>query len=101
MKRGALSNISIFHYFNIYIFLSSFSSFHSYDWDEHFFHGDATVLECVAIVAHVVVVVVGVGEETVVGGKHVACAKVGGGEMCFMRVFDCEHLLGIAVEVLT
>ena len=59
------------------------------------------MLECVAIVAHVVVVVVGVGEEAVVGGKHVACAKVGGWEMCFVWVFYCEHLLGIAVEVLT
>ena len=84
-----------------FIFFLFLTPLHSYDWYEHFFHGDATVLECVAIVAHVVVVVVGVGEEAVVGGKHVACAKVGGGEMCFMWVFDCEHLFGIAVEVLT
>ena len=43
---------------------------------EHLFHGDAAVLECVLVVAHVVIIVVGVGKEGVAGGKHVARAQV-------------------------
>ena len=41
--------------------------------DEHFLHRDASVLEGVAIVTDVVVVVVGIGEEGVTGGKDVTC----------------------------
>ena len=42
---------------------SLFSSVHGDEGHEHFFHGDAAVLEGVFVVTHVVVIVVGVGEE--------------------------------------
>ncbi len=47
--------------------------------NEHFFHGDASVLEGVAVVTDVVVVVVGIGEEGVVLGKDVGGGDVGRG----------------------
>ena len=45
--------------------------------DQHFAHGDAAVLEGVAIVADVIVVVVWIGKEITLTSEDKGCAEVG------------------------
>ena len=58
------------------------------------------MLEGVFVVTHVVVVVVGVGEEGVACGKYVCRADIGCGQMGLAGVFDFKDFLGVVVEVL-
>ena len=58
------------------------------------------MLEGVAVVADVVVVVVGVGEETVATREDIACGEVGGGEERALGIGNLEDLLGVVVQVL-
>ena len=59
------------------------------------------MLEGVFVVTDIVIIVVGIGEEGVAGGKDICRAYIGCGEMSLARVFDFIDFLGIIVEVLT
>ena len=56
------------------------------------------MLEGVHIVLHVLVVVVGVGEEVVVVRKDVGRCDVAFGQEYFAWLFDFEHLFGVVVD---
>ena len=58
------------------------------------------MLERVLVVRHVVVVVVGVGEECAAGGEHVRRTDVWCRQLRLLWVLDDEHFLRLAVEVL-
>ena len=68
--------------------------------DEHLFHRDAAVLEGIAVITDVVIVVIGVSEETVAGSKNVAGAEVGRRQVCTVGIRDIEDFARIIVEVL-
>ena len=59
------------------------------------------MLEGVAIVGHIVVVVVGIGEECVASGEHVARREVGGRQEGLLWLFHHEEALVVVGEVLT
>ena len=59
------------------------------------------MLEGVAIVGHIVVVVVGIGEERVACGEDVARREVGGRQQRLLWLFDHEETLIVVGEVLT
>ena len=50
------------------------------------------MLERIFVVGYVVIVVVGVGKETVACGENVAGADVWRGQLGLMWLFDGEHL---------
>ncbi len=56
--------------------------------NQHFFEGDAAVLEGVGVILHVVVVVVGVGEEVVVACEYIGGGYVGCREAKRRRILD-------------
>ena len=56
--------------------------------------------ERVLVVRHVVVVVVGVGEERAAGGEHVRRTDVRRRQLRLVRVLYHEHFLRLAAEVL-
>ena len=58
------------------------------------------MLERVLVVRHVVVVVVGVGEERAAGGEHVRRTDVRRRQLRLVRVLYHEHFLRLAAEVL-
>lgn len=68
--------------------------------DEHFFHGDAAVLEGVVVVLHVVVVVVGVGEEVAARCEDVGARHVEQRQSEAFGLFDFVHLAWVVTEVL-
>ena len=57
------------------------------------------MLECVLIIRHVVVVIVGVGKECVARGKHIGRAEVGGGELSQVWILDDEEVLAVVAQV--
>ena len=68
---------------------------------EHFFHGDASVLEGVGVVLRIVVIVVGICEEIVVAGEDVSRRDVGRRQAKGERFLYLIHLLRIVVEGFT
>ncbi len=68
--------------------------------DQHFAHGDAAVLEGVAVVADVIVVVVRVGEEVALAGKDVGRTQVGLGQEDLLGIFHLEDFLRVVFQVL-
>ena len=58
------------------------------------------MLERVLVIRHVVVVVVGIGEETVASGEDIACADVGRRKMRLMRLLDDKEVLVVVGEIL-
>ena len=78
----------------------SFLGFQCDEGDEHLFHRDAAVLERVLVIRHVVIVVVGVGEEAVAGRKHIAGAQIGHRQLGLLGVANDKHVLGVVTEVL-
>ena len=68
--------------------------------DEHFFHGDAAVLEGVVVVLHVVVVVVGVGEEVASRCEDVCARHVEQRQSEAFGLLDFVHLAWVVTEVL-
>lgn len=69
------------------------------DWDEHFFHGDASVLEGAVVILNVIVVVVGICEEVTFPGENICGGDVGGGQSVAVRTFYLVYLFGIVVQV--
>ena len=59
------------------------------------------MLEGVAVVAHIVIVVVGIGEEAVAAGEDVTCRQVRRREHSTMRIGDFKDFLGVVVQVLS
>ena len=57
------------------------------------------MLEGVAIIAHIVVVVVRIGEEVARPGKHIARAEIDLGEEYLFGIFHLEDLFGIVFQV--
>ena len=82
--------------------LSSKTSFatHGHQRYEHFFHGNATVLEGVLVVVDVVVIIVGIGEEIVVLSKDVGCADIRRRQGGSLGCFQLKDLLGVVAEIL-
>ena len=58
------------------------------------------MLESVFIVRHIVVVVVGIGKETVSRSKDIACADIGCRQESLVRLLDSEDLLLVESKVL-
>src|SRR5574344_2517817 len=56
------------------------------------------MLEGVFEIGYIVIIVVGVGEKRVAGGKHVCRAQVGRGQLCLFGVFDFGYLFGVVAE---
>ena len=61
------------------VFLS-FLALHRDEGNEHLLHADASVLEGVLVVLHVVVIVVGVGKEILSCGEYIGGTEVGAGQ---------------------
>ena len=58
------------------------------------------MLESVAIVGHIVVVVVWIGEKRVAGCEDIACADVGRWQLGLAGVANNENFTGIVTEIL-
>ena len=58
------------------------------------------MLKCVVVVLNVVVVVVGVGQEVMIQGKHIGRAHVGAGQAIALRLEYLINLLGVVTQVL-
>ena len=58
------------------------------------------MLEGVLVVAHIVIVVVGIGKECISRGEHIGCAQVGGRQLRLLGVSDREYFLGVIIQVL-
>ena len=63
--------------------------------NEHFFEGDASVLEGAVVILDEVVVVVGIGEEVAACGKDVGRRDIGTGQSEARGLFDFVDLTGI------
>ena len=73
---------------------------HRDKWYEHLFHADAAMLEGVLVIAHIIVVIVRVGEEIVILSKDISRADVWRRQKGSLRCFDFIHLLLVVTEVL-
>lgn len=82
------------------MFLNSFLTLQSDEGNEHLLHGDATMLECIPVVGHVVVVIVRVGKETVARREDIGRTQVGRGEQHLARFFDFKNFLRVVFQVL-
>ena len=69
--------------------------------NQHFAHGDAAVLEGVAVITDVIVVVVRVGEEVALASKDIGRALVHFGQENLLWVFYLEDFLRVVFQVLT
>ena len=69
-------------------------------WNQHFAHRDASVLEGVAIVTHIIVVVVRVGEEVALAGEDEGRAEVGLRQENLLGVFHLKDFLWVVFQVL-
>ena len=58
------------------------------------------MLECVLVVGHIVVVVVGIGKEGAARGKYVRSRDIGCRELSLVRILYHEYVLRLAVEIL-
>ena len=67
---------------------------------EHFLHRDAAMLECVAIVRHIIIVIIGIGKEIVARSKDVGRTQVGSREQDFTWVFDFKDFFGVVFQIL-
>jgi len=77
-----------------------FLACHRDDGYHHLFERDAAVLEGVAVVADVVVVVVGIGKEGVARGEDIARREVGRRQLGFLRFAYDEEVAVVEAQVL-
>ena len=69
-------------------------------WNQHFVHGDAAVLEGVAIVTDVIIVIVRIGEEIALTSKDVGCTEIGFRQENLLGIFHLEDFLRVVFQVL-
>ena len=77
------------------MFLNSFLTLQSDEGNEHLLHGDATMLECIPVVGHVVVVIVRVGKETVARREDIAVLRLGEGSNTLRGSLISKTSLGL------
>lgn len=58
------------------------------------------MLECVPVVGHIVIIIIGIGKETVARGEDIACAQVGSWQLSGFRFLDDKQFLGVIGQVL-
>ena len=100
---GIVYLIQIFYFDRFHIrvlFIDSFGGIGLFagkgnEWNHHLFHRDSAVLERIFVISHVVVVVVGIGEEIAVGGENIGGADVGRRQSEPFGRFYLIHLLRI------
>src|SRR5690606_22404878 len=63
-----------------------------YNGNNHFLQGDATVLEGVFIIIHVIVIVVRIGEEIIFHCKHITGGDIELRKLGIFRYVDLENL---------
>jgi hypothetical protein len=71
------------------------AGFQDNKWNDHLFEGNPSVLEGVPIVTHIMIIVIGVGEEQVILGEYIRAAHGDAWQVNTRRVPCLKYVLFI------